>query len=59
MLGNCDKFYSTFEFEYRMWVQIYQKFEMDWIPICNLSNYLNPNTDKPIEIWIRLNINKY
>ncbi len=35
-LGNCDKFYFTFEFEVRMWVLIYQIFEKDQIPIHHL-----------------------
>ncbi len=25
-LGNCDKFYFTFKFEYQMWVQNFQRF---------------------------------
>jgi hypothetical protein len=37
-IGNCDKFYITFEFEYQMWVKINQKFEEDWLPIHHLSN---------------------
>jgi hypothetical protein len=37
-ISNCDKFYFTFEFEYQMWVQIFKKFEKDWIPICHLSD---------------------
>jgi hypothetical protein len=41
-VGNCNKFYFTFKFEYQMWVQIYQKFEKDWIPISHLSNWSNP-----------------
>jgi hypothetical protein len=45
-LGNCDKFYFTFEFKVQMWVWIYQIFERDQIPIHNLSNKLNPNTNK-------------
>ena len=50
-LGNCDKFYFTFEFEHRMWVRSYQKFEKDWIPICHLLN--------PIDIQTILNTNEY
>ncbi len=38
ILGNCDKFYFTFKFKYQMWVQIFQKFEKDQIPICHWSN---------------------
>jgi hypothetical protein len=34
-LGNCNKFYFTFEFEYQMWVQIFHKIR---IPICHLSD---------------------
>ncbi len=45
--GNCDKFYFTFELEVRMWVQIYQIFEGDRIPIRHLSNKSDLNTDKP------------
>ncbi len=26
-VGNCNKFYFIFEFEYRLWFQIFQKFE--------------------------------
>ncbi len=35
-VGNCDNFF-IFEFEYGMWVQIFQKFEKDQIPIRHLS----------------------
>ncbi len=30
-VGNCDKFYFTFEFEVQMWVWIFKRFEKDWI----------------------------
>ncbi len=50
---NCDKFYFTFKFEYRMWVWIYQKFKKDWVLICHLSNKSNPNTNKWIDIQIK------
>ncbi len=36
-LGNCSKFNSNFEFEYQMWVQIYQKFEKDCSPFIKLA----------------------
>jgi hypothetical protein len=58
-LGNCNKFYFTFEFKYWMSVWIYQKFEKDQIAIHHLSNSLNLNTDKPIDIGIRPKINKH
>ncbi len=32
-LGNCNKFYFTFNFKVQIWVQIYAIFERDWIPI--------------------------
>ncbi len=57
-VGNCDKFYFTFEFEVWMWVRICQIFKKDWIPICHLSNKSHPNTDKPKD-EIRPNINEY
>ncbi len=37
-LGNCNEFYFTFKFEYQMRYEIYQKFEMNRIPNCHLSN---------------------
>ncbi len=37
-LGNCDKFYFTFKFEYQLWVWIFQKFEKGQIPFCHLLN---------------------
>ncbi len=58
-VGNCKKFYFTIKFKVWMWVQIYQIFESDWIPICNFSNKLNPNTDKPKDFCTRLNMSKY
>jgi hypothetical protein len=58
-LGNCDKYYFTFEFKVQMWVWIYQIFERDGITIHHLSNKSNPNTDKPKDFLIRLNINEY
>ncbi len=36
-LVSFDKFYFTFEFEYRMWAQVYPKFKKDQIPICHFS----------------------
>ncbi len=33
----CNKFYFAIEFEVRMWVWIYQKFEKDQIPIYQTS----------------------
>jgi hypothetical protein len=50
-LGNCDKINFTFKFKVQMWVEIHQIFERDQIPIRNLSNKLNPNTDKPKD-WV-------
>jgi len=35
-LGNCDKLYFIFEFEYWMWVQILQKLEKSRIAIGHL-----------------------
>ncbi len=58
-LGNCDRFYFTFEFECQMWAPIFQKIEKDQIPICHLSNKLKLNTNKPIDIWIIPNLNEY
>ncbi len=58
-LSNCNNFYFTFEFKVQMWVQIYQIFERDQIPICHLSNKSNPNTDKPKGFQIWPNINEY
>ncbi len=55
-LGNSDKFYFTFKFEYQMWVQIHQKFKIDWNLIYHWSNQ---NTDKPIDIWNKPNLNEY
>jgi hypothetical protein len=46
-LGNCDKLYFTFKFEVWMWLQIYQIYERDQIPIHHLLNKSNLNTDKP------------
>jgi hypothetical protein len=37
-VGNCKKFYFTFEFEYQMWDKIFQKFEKDQISIGHLLN---------------------
>ncbi len=55
-LGNCDKYYFTFQFKVQMWVWIYKIFERDQITIHHLSNKSYPNNDKPKDFWIRLNI---
>jgi len=55
-LGNCDKFYFTFNYEVWMWVRIYQIFERDQIPICHISNKSKPKTDKPKDFQIRLKL---
>jgi hypothetical protein len=47
LLGNCDNLYFAFEFKGQMWVQIYQIFKRDVIPICHLSKKLYLNSDKP------------
>ncbi len=57
-LGNCDKFYFTFQFEVQMWLWIYQIFERHQIPIYHLWNKSNLNTawTKIFELdWISSN----
>ncbi len=45
-LGNCKKIYFTFEFEYQTWVQIFQKFKKDRIPICHLDSQIILNLNE-------------
>ncbi len=58
-VGNCNKFYFTFQSEQQMRVQIFQNFKKDQIPSCHLSHQSNPNTDKPIDIQIIPNQNEF
>ncbi len=57
-MGNCDKFYFIFEFEVQMWVQIYQIFERDQLPIRYLWNKSKPNTNKPKEASLQKRASK-
>ncbi len=47
LVGNCNKFYFTFEFELQIWARKYQRFKKDRIPIHYLLNNSVPNTDQP------------
>ena len=58
-LGNCEQFKIIFVIVHRKADRILWIVECNWIAIHLYSLAINPNTDKPIDIRIRLNINKY
>jgi len=40
-VGNGDKSEFDIEFDDRCWVQIFQSIDINWIPVCTLSNKTN------------------
>jgi len=54
----AKKFDITFVIAHQIAVLILRIVECNWIAMHLYSLGTNPNTDKPIDIWIRLNINE-
>ncbi len=50
---------GTFIIDHRIADQILWIVECNWIALCWYLFAMNLNTNKPIDIWIRPNINEY
>ncbi len=57
--SNGKFFKITFVIAHRIADRILQKVECNWIAKHLYSSTMNPNTNKPIDIWMRPTINEY